>query len=610
MKTRAYLIRNGFVCIVLGLLVMACSSGPVEHYDILIENTQIVDGTGSDAFKGDVGIRGEKIVAVGKIKGEADVVFDGSGLVTSPGFIDLHTHADNNILEYPQAENFIMQGITTVVGGNCGGSPAPRKGLSFAQWLSKVESTGISLNLAQLVGHGVIRWLVMGRDFKREATPEEVDAMKGYVDDAMKNGAFGMSAMLDPPTPGEFASVEDELVPLAKIVSKYGGGFWPHQRHHRSHWASSDPEEVGYGIFHGPPEDAFVGTYRGLLEVIDISRKADLPLHIGHLVNAYRIPQPHPDSLDEATARATLWIIDRAIEEGLDVTFDVTFALAGVARRNFMLRDFWRSRNIALGWLNTLDKADVVEIIKTDDLRAKVKKIHDKGRLKLGMIHTKADPYWMDRFKILQCQITDYEGKTIGEIARLKGRKSLDTVLDILAEDPETIWVQHRDERYFEAAIPVFLKHPNASPNTDWACAPPIDDPEGLFEGRDMWYTSSPIGYGLYADYIGTMVREKNCLTLEEAINRATYGPASMVLGLGDRGILAPGAYADVVMFDLNTIKMTGDYLKPAQRPEGIELVMVNGRIVYQDKKHTGKRPGKVLRHKPRQKDISESGIR
>jgi N-acyl-D-aspartate/D-glutamate deacylase len=578
----------------------ACKSGPAEHYDILITKTRIVDGTGSDAYTGDIAIRGEKIVAIGKVNGDADTVINGTGLVASPGFIDLHTHADNNILDYPEAENFIMQGITTVVGGNCGGSPAPRKDLTFSKWLSKVEETGISLNLAQLVGHVAVRVQVMGRDFKREATAEEVNQMKPYIEEAMQNGAFGMSTMLDPPTPGEFASVEDELIPLAKIVGEYGGGFWPHQRHHRSHWGSDDPQEVGYGIFHGPLEDAFVGTYRGLMEVIDISRKADLPLHIAHLVNVYRIPQPHPDFLDEAVAEATLWLIDNAIEEGLDITFDVTFALAGVARRNYLLRDFWRSRNIALSWLNKLDKDDVVEMVKTDDFRDKVKVVYDKGRLKLGMIQTKADPYWMNRFKILICESKEYEGKTIGEIAQLEEKDPLDTVLDILAADPETIWVQHMDERYFEAAIPALLKHPNASPNTDWACAPAIDSPEGRFEGKDMWYTSSPIGYGLYADYIGTLVREKKLFTLEEAINRATYGPASMVLGLDDRGILAPGAYADVLVFDLNRISMTGDFLKPARRPEGIEYVIVNGQIVYKDNTHTGARPGKVLRHRPK----------
>lgn len=598
MKRKKNLISFGTAVVFLCFFGLSCSSTS-EHYDILIQNTQIVDGTGQDAFKGDIAIRGEKIVGVGNVKGTADTIIDGSGLITSPGFIDPHTHADNNILKYPQARNFIMQGITTVVVGNCGGSPAPRKDLTFGEWLSKVEKEGISPNLVPLVGHVSIRFLVMGQDFKRKAAEEEVEKMKAYVEEAMQSGAFGMSDMLDPPTPGEFASVEEEIIPLAKIVAEYGGGYWPHKRHHRSHWASSDPEEVGYGIFHGPLENAFVGPYRGLIEAINISRKADLPLHVAHLINAYRIPQPHPSFLDEATAKATLWIIDKAIEEGVHITFDVTFAQAGVARRKSLLRNFWKSRNIALNWLNKYDKEEVVEIVKTRKFKENVKEVYEKGRLKLGMIQTKADPYWMNRFKILECTNKDYEGKTIHEIAKMKEKAPLDVVLDILAEDPETIWVQHRDERYFEAAVPVLLKHPNASPNTDWACAPPIENTgsEGLYEGPEMWYTSSPIGYGMYADYIGTLVREKELFTIEEAVNRATYVPAKKTLGLDGRGILEPGKYADIVVFDLNKINMKGDYLKPAQRPEGIEWVLINGQIVYKDNEHTEAKPGKVLRH-------------
>ncbi len=580
------------------LVLFSCSgSSNPEHYDVLIKNTTIVDGTGQAAFKGDVAITGEKIVAVGKVKGEADLVIDGSGLITSPGFIDAHTHADNNILRFPEAENFIMQGITTVVTGNCGNSPAPRKNLTFADWLVKMEETKISPNVAQLVGHVGIRTSVMGTDFKREATPEEVEQMKAYVEEAMQNGAFGMSTFLDP-SAGEYASVENELIPLNKIVAKYGGGFWPHHRHHRSHWGTDDPQELGYGIFHGPEEDAFVGTYRGLEEVIHISKEAGLPLHVGHLVNVYRIPQPHPDFLEAATAQATLWVIDKAIEEGLTITFDVTFAPMGVARRNYLIKDFWRSRNIHLSWLNRMEREEAAELLKTEEARDKIRDLHKRGKLKLGMIQTKADPYWMDRFMILNCVNKEYMGKVVGEIAAMKSMDALDVLFMLLEEDPETVWVQHKDERYFEAAMPVLLKHPNASPNTDWACAPPITDPKGVLEGENMWIASSPIAYGLFADYIGTLVRDKKQMTLEEAVNRATLVPAKKALGLDDRGILAVGAYADIVVFNLETIRMMGDWIKPAQPPDGIEYVFVNGEIVYKEKTHTGAKSGMVLRHK------------
>jgi N-acyl-D-amino-acid deacylase len=596
MKALINTARWGFLIGLACLLNVTCARN-TDHYDILVTNTKIVDGTGQAAYRGSVGIKGEKIAAVGKIRGTAETVIDGSNLVTSPGFVDAHTHADNNIFDYPLAENFIMQGVTTVVTGNCGGSPAPRKDLTFAGYLSKLEELGVAPNVAQLVGHIGIRVQVMGGELKREATPKEVEEMMVYVEEAMQSGAFGLSTFMDPPSSGEYASVENELIPLVKVAAKYGCGFWPHKRHHRSQWYTTDLEEMGYGIFHGPAEDAFVGTYRGLMEAIDICRKAHCPLHIGHLVNAYRMPQPHPSFLDEAAAKATLSLIDEAIAEGMDITFDVTFAPYGVARRGYLLRDFWRSRNIALRWMNQWEKEEVIAKLKTEEVREKIREVHRIGRLKLGMIQTKSDPYWMDRFKILTCANKGYEGKTVSEIAGMMSVDPLDALILLLEVDPDTVWVQHLDERYFEAALPVFLKHPNASPNTDWTCAP-AGPPEGFYEGKDMWDTTSPIAYGLFADYIAKLVRDNAQLTLEEAVNRATFVPAKKALGLDDRGVLAPGAYADVLVFDPNTIRMTGDFLKPAQRPDGIEYVIINGQIVYKDKAHTGARPGKVLRHK------------
>lgn len=567
-----------------------------ETYDVIIKNSTIVDGTGKAAFKGDIAIRGEMIVKVGKVIGDADLVIDGSGLVTSPGFIDTHTHADNNILKYPMAENFIMQGVTTVVGGNCGMSQAPTKDIAFGQWLSKVEEAGISINYTHLIGHRNIRNLIMGDDFKREATAEEVERMKPYVEEAMESGAFGLSTFLDPSIT-EFTSVEDELLPLVKIVARYGGGFWPHHRHHQSNWVSDNPNELSYGIVHRPIEEVFIGEYIGLMEAIDLSRKANIHLHIAHLINVYRIPQPHPAFLEEAVAKATLWNIDKAIAEGVDITFDVTYALSGISRQKPLLNELWKGRNAALSWMNELTKNEVIEGLKTREFRDKIQEVYERCRLKFNFIHTKADPYWMDRFKILVCTNKGYEVETIGEIAQMKNTDPLEAIFDILVEDPDTVWVQHLCERYFEAAVPILLKHPSASPNTDVSCAPSISQPEGYYE-EGVFVTPPPIAYGLFADFFGTLVREKKLMSLEEAVNRASYVPAQKALKIKDRGILSPGAYADIVVFDLGKIRMTGDFLRPAQRPDGIEFVLVNGEVVYKDKAHTGKSPGKVLRHK------------
>jgi len=594
MKFRDTLVNYVFLISILCLFGFANSSGPSEHYDVLIKNTKIVDGTGSPAYKGDVAIKGEKIVAVGKVKGDAETVIDGSGLVTCPGFIDAHSHADMAIMKYPRAENLAMQGITTFIGGNCGKSAAPRKDLTFINFLSEVKTLGISPNYAPLVGHNTIRELVMGTDFKREATLEEIEEMKKYVEDAMRSGAFGLSVGLDY-FPGEYAA-RREIIDLARIAGKFGGVLVPHLRHRNSHWPG-ETEEWKYGVYHGPIEDVWVGRYRGLWEAIEISRKAKVSLHIAHLCNVYRIPQPHPDFLEEAVTKATLWNIDKAIEEGSDVTFDVIVSTNDIVNLRPLIEEFIKSRTLALERFKNYPKEEFIKKIKTGEFREKIRNIYDAYKLKLCVIHTKADPFWMDRFKIVVCKNKEYEGKTIGEIARMRNTNPLEAIFDILVEDPETKWLQHIDEKeLMHQALPIFLSHPAAMPSTDMGSLPPVEQAEGFEEGDSLIHPS-PLACGAFADYIGTYVRERSALSLEEAVKKATSFPAQR-FGLEDRGELRPGAYADIVVFDFNNIKKTGDFLRPAQPPEGIKYVFVNGKIVYKEKTHTGEKPGRVLRHR------------
>ncbi|MFC2163749.1 amidohydrolase family protein [Acidobacteriota bacterium] len=577
------------------LFSIACSSGPSEHYDVLITNAKIVDGTGKAAYTGSVAINGEKIAAVGNIKGDADITIDAKGLIVSPGFIDPHSHADWMIYEYPLAENLIMQGITTVLAGNCGQSPGPTKNSTLGEWLSKVEGKGLSINLAQLLGHSVLRVAVMGDDFKREATADEIERMKTHVAEAMESGAFGMSSFFDP-APGEYAS-HDEMVALLKVVQQHNGFYVPHTRHIQSQMPSDDLEEYGYGIYHGPAEDIWIGRFRGYKEAVELSRKANIPLHIAHFSNAYIFPQPHPDLLEKAAAEATLIeIIDKAREEGLDVTYDVIPWTSSIAGPRKLITDFYGGENIALAWTTELKIDEFIEGLKTGDIRKKIRDVYDNERIKVGMVHTKADPYWYDSFKILTCANKAYEEKTIGEIAETKQKDALETIFDILVEDPETIWIQHIDKRDSKPALPVMLNHSVAMPCTDVTVFPME------FEiGEENPYAQyglkpAPIFYGLYAHYIGTYVREENILTIEEAVRKATSVPAER-FGFEGRGVLAEGNYADIVLFDLSTIKMTGDYLTPNKPPDGIEYVFVNGKVAYKNKKHTGEKSGKVLRH-------------
>jgi N-acyl-D-amino-acid deacylase len=570
--------------------MMCASKSPSEKYDVIIKSTKIVDGTGGAPFKGDVAIKDEKIAAVGKVKGEAQTVIDGSALITCPGFIDPHTHADGNIIRWPLAENFVMQGITTVIAGNCGFSPAPDKNFTFDGWMSKMEETEISINFAQLVGHSQIRALVMGEDWKREATDMEMEEMKVHVEEAMRGGAFGLSSGIDAPWPGFFASME-EKIELAKIVAQYGGYYVPHTRHIRSHWPTQNLEEYSYVLYYGSLDDIWVGTYRGYLEAIEVSRQAGVPLHIAHFGPAYKIPQPHPDFLEEAAARATLTeIIDKAREEGIDVTFDTIPSPMSIGGKSPLIREFLTDRFSYPDWLSKLDKETFIEKLKTQKFRSEIRKMYDTGRIKLGMVHTKADPYWMECFKILNCSNMKYEGMTISEIAHMKDEDPLDVIINLLVEDPETTWIQHLDKRGTSAALPILLKSRVGMPCTDVSSMPlELDTGSERLPG--------PGAYGMFANYIGTYVRDEAVLTIQDAIEKATGFPAQR-FGLSDRGFLRVGAYADIVVFDIDTIKIKGDFNDPAQPPEGIHFVLVNGKIVYKDMAHTGEKPGKVIRHK------------
>ncbi|MBN1224616.1 MAG: amidohydrolase family protein [Candidatus Aminicenantes bacterium] len=555
-----------------------------ETYDILIVNARIIDGTGKAAFTGNIAIKGEKIAAVGKVTGDAATVIDADGLTVCPGFVDPHSHADLGIMEYPLAENFVMQGVTTFIGGNCGLSLAPTEKMSFSQWLSAVEEKGISINYAPLVGHNRIRELVMGDDFKREATEQEMESMKSYVKEAMQSGAFGFSTFTDP-SAGEYAAFK-EILELVNTIGKYGGVYFPHTRHIQSQWPSNDPDEYGYGIFHGPMEDVWVGMYRGVQEVIEISRRTGVPVHIAHFSNVYLTPQPHPEFLEEATARASLWNIDMAREEGVDVTFDIIMSASSISSEVPLFREFVRSRNIALDFLNDLSSEELSERLESEEFREKIREVYRRGRLKLGMIHTKADPYWFNCFTILHHKNIEYVGKAVGEISKQKNKDPLETLFDMLVEDPDVRWVQHLDRRQTEAATAAFLQHPLTMGCTDMGVYPA--DPKGAS-------LPPPIAYGMYPDYIKKYVKERKVISLEEAIKKVTYLPAR-VINLDDRGIIRQGACADILIFDFEGLDYTGNFLNPAVRPEGINCVLINGQIVYKENTHTHALPGKVLR--------------
>lgn len=609
MRSRKTLVLAGVLSLCLFLEGVLFSSIGSETYDILIKNTQIVDGTGKATFIGNVAIKGERIVAVGKTNSDAKVVIDGTGLITCPGFIDPHSHADMTIMKYPLAENLVMQGITTFLGGMCGISLAPRSednyfGMkkedaeafidwtTFGEFLNKLEKVGSSINIAPLVGHGALRNVVMGNDFRRKANAAEVDEMKKLVAEAMESGAFGLSAGLDY-FPGKFADL-DEVVPLAEVAGKYGGMYFPHTRFTNFEWPTEDPEEVCFGRYLGPPENVWVGTYEGVIEAIETGKRAHIPVHMAHIGNLFLTPQPHPDFLEEATAKATLWVIDKAIKEGVDFSYDVVAHANSICQNQKMLDAFYNEQVEGLSWVREFEKDEFIERLETREFRDRLRQVHDSCNLVFGWVHTKVDPYWADCFTIVKCAGTESAGKILGDIAREKNTDPLELMFDMIVTDPETIWIQHLDRRGSEVMNAVYLDHPAAYPCTDTFALPGEPVAGEWFMGFDLG-TPPPIAYGLFPHYINTYIKKLKVFSMEEGIKKATYLPAQR-FGLTDRGILKKGAFADIVLFNAQTIKDNLDFANPAQVPSGIEYVLVNGTIVHKDHAHTGAKPGKVLR--------------
>jgi len=607
-------VRIFLLSSLLCFFALACSSTPPGHYDVIIKNAKIVDGTGKPGFTGDVAIAGEKIVAVGKVKGDAAIVIDGTGLVACPGFVDTHTHADGNILRYPLAENFIMQGTTMVLAGNCGGSAAPRKNLTFGDWMAEVEKTPISINFTMLVGlTSTIRDLSIGEDFKRAATKEEVEKEKAYVEEAMKNGAFGISTGLSPGL-REYTS-DEELVESGKVAQKYGGIWSAHTRWQEDDWFKEDPKEFGYGLDYAPPGEVFTGRYHGLLEAVDLSRRANnIPQLIAHFNNGYLLPQPHPEYLDEAAARATLdEVIEPALKAGQKVYYNIIAAdSSGTGRQTPVIDTFQlgtpadpnrRTGGLKIhatpDWLKKMTKKEFVEKLKTAEFREKMKRvILYSGRFKFKYVHPLPDPYWMDCFQIQTHKNPAYAGKTIGELARKRSPdnikkaiydESMNVLFDLLVEDPDATWADILDKREDVGSHRVFLKHRAGMPCSDVSCAPAKSEGGASLPG--------PGAYGLMPHYIYTQVKKSGSMSLEEAVMKATKVPAQEVLGLKDRGVLSAGAYADIVVFNFDKLDWAGDFIKPNVPPEGIEWVLVNGRVAYKDKAHTGEKSGKLIRH-------------
>jgi len=507
-------------------LLFGVAGWAAPDYDLVLRRGRVIDGTGNPAYRADVAIRDGRIAAIGRIAGTGRQERDVGGRLVAPGFIDVHTHAEE-LEELPLAENFARQGVTTVVMGNCGSSR-----LDLGAYFRRLETNGISVNAASLVGHGTVRGRAMKGASDRPPTEVELAEMRGLVAQAMRDGAVGLSTGLIY-LPGSFARTE-EIVELAKVAADYDGIYATHMR-----------SESGR-------------IFEALEEVFTIAREAGIRAQVSHIKLSGKP--------NWGRAAEVLGAIEKARAEGLDITQDQYLYVASSTGISQLIPD---------------------AALDGGRLRERLADPPQKTAIIAGMkaILSRAGREDYEYAQIAFCRSRpDLNGLRIPEAARkARGSDSLDDqielILDLQARGGATGVFYGISEEDLQA----FLRHPHTMIGSD--------------SGVRRWEEGvpHPRGYGNSARLLARYVRELGCLRIEDAIRRMTSLPAT-TFRLTDRGLLRPGCWADVVVFDPAQVQDRATFEHPHQYAAGFDWVLVNGVAVVEQDRHTGQRPGRVIR--------------
>jgi N-acyl-D-amino-acid deacylase len=534
-------------------------------FDLIIKNGKIIDGAGNPWYYGDVGVKDGRIKVISKIESDAENVIDAKGLYVTPGFIDAHSHGDYNTLVYRQMENVIHQGITTVVAGQCGASPAPLSDLvreeeqkatnaqlpegislelswsSFDEYLKEEEKDGLGANTAHLVGHGAIRSASMGND-ARPPTDAELQLMRDYTREAMQSGGYGLSTGLIYP-PGIYAET-DEIIELAKVAAEYGGIYDSHIR--------------GEGRT----------LMKALNEAIEVGEKGGIPVQISH----------------HKIASSTLWgssvetmkMFEAARERGLDITVDQYPYKAGATSLMTLLPP----------WAHDGGLEKALDRLRDHELRSKMKKDIEDGIE--GWENFAKELGWENVFvtSVISDENKPIEGMNMVEIKEHRGADDeFHALYEVLLEEEGAagMVIFYGDEE----DVKRIMMHPLHMVGTDAGCC--------TVEGPFCRGKPHPRHYGTYPKILGKYVREEKVISWEDAVRKMTSFPAQR-FGILDRGLLRPGMYADITIFDPETVIDKATYKDPHNFPVGIPYVIVNGKIVIDRGKYTGVLAGKTLR--------------
>ncbi len=499
--------------------------------DLVLRGGVVFDGSGSEGRIADVAIEGERITAVGRVVERAALELDVSGLVVSPGFIDVHSHADRNLLVNPNAESRIRQGVTLEVVGQDGSSIEDLP--AFFEALGRQPP---AVNLASMVGHGTIRRQVMGLE-DRPATEAELDRMRALVRQALEQGVVGLSSGLEY-TPGSFAEI-DELVELAEELRGTGLPYASHMRN----------------------EDD--GVLAAIEEAIHVGRMAGVPVQISHL--------KAQGERNYWKADAALRAIEAAREAGVDVHFDRYPYVAYSTGLSNLFPGSARAGGTQ-AFLARLRDPETAEHLE-EQARGKVALLGSWNSVQISSASAR------------NAQV---RGRRLGELAAELGEDPYELTVRLLEEENGSVGMIGFGMS--EENTAKMLSHPLGMVCSDGGAYAPYG---ALSEG-----SPHPRGYGSFPRLLGHYVRERRDLPLAAAIHKITEMPARK-LRLPDRGVLRPGAFADVTVFDADRVADRATFEEPHQYPVGIEHVVVNGALTIRDAEQTGSLAGRPVRLEP-----------
>jgi N-acyl-D-amino-acid deacylase len=541
------------------LLVVAMNVAVAADYDVLIRNGRVYDGTGAPPYVADIAIKGDRVIAIGDFaEHSAKREIDASGLAVAPGFFNLLSHAHVSLLKDGRAMSDVTQGVTFEVLSEISRSPlsdATAEILakmidddeveltwrSLGEYLQLVESSGVAPNFGTFVSAATVRMNVVGLD-DVDPTPEQLEQMKGQVEQAMQDGALGLTTALIY-APATYAETE-EIIELAKVAGRYGGIYTAHMRSEANQFIEA------------------------IDETLRIGREGNLPVKIHHLKAA---GQPNWPKMDIAIEK-----IEALRDEGIPVTADMYTYVAGATGLDASMPT----------WVQAGGYDKWAERLRDPEIRARVKTemaVNADDWENLGYL-AGPDGLVLVDFKNEELK-EKYMGKTVAAVAAERGQDYRDTIIDLVIEDGSRVGTV-----YFlmsEENVEKQIRRPWVMFGSD------ADAPAA--EGEALEQGAHPRTYGNVARLLGKYVRDEQVITLQEAVRRLTLLPAE-TLNIRSRGRLAPGYFADIAIFDAETIADHATFDDPHQYSTGVMHVLVNGVPVVSEGKHTGATPGRAVR--------------